>query len=54
MLLAPHRVTDTPELVCDRMDGLPGRRKETAMSKRGRKRKARRKNGANHGKRPNS
>ena len=54
MLLAPHRVTEAPELVCDRMDGLPGRRKETAMSKRGRKRKARRKNGANHGKRPNS
>jgi len=27
---------------------------EVSMSKRGRKKKARRKNGANHGKRPNS
>ncbi|MBB5831080.1 hypothetical protein HNR70_000893 [Brachybacterium aquaticum] len=34
--------------------GSSGRRKESVMSKRGRKRKSRRKNGANHGKRPNS
>jgi hypothetical protein len=29
-------------------------RKETAMGKRGRKKRARKKNAANHGKRPNS
>jgi hypothetical protein len=31
-----------------------GRKPEGEMSKRGRKKKARRKSGANHGKRPNS
>lgn len=38
------------------MDGgpFPVTSKETPMSKRGRKRKARRSNNANHGKRPNS
>jgi hypothetical protein len=35
-------------------DGCGERHKENPMSKRGRKRRARKGNGANHGKRPNA